>query len=114
MKNFTVLILCAIFSLTTIAQNSSSWKPLTINEITDGEIRDFYMFDQNTGYIVTTANGEFTSGLFKTTDGWNSCSMLYNIDNNRKMFIHSENLFYFCASNKIIKYDNGDFNIKML
>lgn len=112
MKNFTVLILCAIFSLTTIAQNSSSWKPLTINEITDGEIRDFYMFDQNTGYIVTAVNGDLTSGLFKTTNGWNSCSMLYNIDNSTKLFVQNQNLLYFCAENKIIKYDNGDLDTK--
>ncbi len=113
MKKCTFLfILCAIFSLTTIAQNSSSWKPLTINEVANNQIKDLYMFDQDAGYIVTEGSDQFTRGLFKTTDGWNSCNMLYNIKSIEKMFVQNQNLLYFCANDKIIKYDNGDFHVK--
>jgi hypothetical protein len=112
MKKCTLLIiLCAVFSLTSIAQTSTSWKQVNTEETTDCDIRSIFMLDQNLGYFTSASSICNTPGTFKTIDGdaWN---MFNNISYIEQMFVFSENLLYFCSNNKIIKYDNGIYTTK--
>jgi photosystem II stability/assembly factor-like uncharacterized protein len=113
MKKCTLLIiLCAVFSLTSIAQTSTSWKQVNTTELTTNNIKDIFMLDQNVGFFASSGSSYNTPGLFKTTDGGISWSMFNNMNYIYKIFVFSENLFYFCSGNKIIKYDNGIYTTK--
>jgi photosystem II stability/assembly factor-like uncharacterized protein len=103
----TILTTWAVLWAVLGMAQQSSWVPQTSG--TTQDIVDIQMLNQNIGFALTD-NGS-NSLLLKTLNGGDTWDTLFTGDDFKKIFVHSENLLYICASNQLIwKYDGNNFS----